>query len=190
MKRLLFTAILFSISVSLSFSQENRIDFKVSPTKSKVEIEKPDFRAVSFKLIGVANDEKRAEIENLLNNSGFIMECKLQLSGKCFMFVKEDKTADYIRKTLLLPNYVDYDFISVVVNDKSLMGKSESIVPADFPQFIDTGNPEQDNIDFATRKDDWIENNPEKYKEINSGNSSPEEERRNEIISIEKAKTN
>lgn len=35
---------------------------------------------------------------------------------------------------------------------------------SDFPQYIDTGNLEQDAADYEARKHQWIQDNPEKYK--------------------------
>ena len=49
----------------------------------------------------------------------------------------------------------------------SNLKNSEVTMPDDFPQFIDTGNPEQDNATFAEAKRRWIEANPEKYKALN-----------------------
>ncbi len=46
--------------------------------------------------------------------------------------------------------------------------------PKDFPQFIDTGNPEKDNADYKKRKDEWIQKNPEKYKAISTSSKTIE----------------
>lgn len=35
-----------------------------------------------------------------------------------------------------------------------------------FPKYIDTGNPEQDQSNYAARKAEWIKNNPEAYERM------------------------
>lgn len=52
---------------------------------------------------------------------------------------------------------------------------------SDYPQFINTGNPEHDNEDFAKRKKEWVINNPEKYNRMISSQPSSEKEKQ-EII--------
>ncbi|MBN2682869.1 MAG: hypothetical protein JXR58_10200 [Bacteroidales bacterium] len=190
MKKLFLSIVLVALAVSFTFSQEKRIDFNSNPIKSKAEVEKPGFRAVSFVLLGISNESKKIEVQELLNNSGMVSDCKVQLSGKCFMFLKEEITADELRANYLLPNLVDYDFTSVKIIDKSLLGKTPAKLPADYPKFINTGNPEADKADYDARKKEWIENNPEEYKKISEGNPSEEEKRREEIIKIEKSKSN
>jgi hypothetical protein len=51
---------------------------------------------------------------------------------------------------------------------------------SDYPQFINTGNIQKDNEDFKTRKLEWINANPEKYKQI-SGPTAPSESDKREI---------
>ncbi len=49
---------------------------------------------------------------------------------------------------------------------------------ADYPQFINTGNPEKDNQDFKKRKQQWINANPEKYKQISNPGMPSESDKR------------
>ena len=39
-------------------------------------------------------------------------------------------------------------------------------VPASFPKYIDTGNPEQDRQTYAAAKRAWIQQHPEEYKAL------------------------
>jgi len=41
-----------------------------------------------------------------------------------------------------------------------------SILPADFPKYIDTGNKKQDLANFHEAKQKWIKENPERFKKI------------------------
>ena len=50
-------------------------------------------------------------------------------------------------------------------------GVSSSTLPVDFPQFIDTGNPEADAADYKARKIQWIADNPEKYEALTAGST-------------------
>ena len=43
---------------------------------------------------------------------------------------------------------------------------SQSSLPSDFPKFINTGNPELDNQNYAKQKALWINEHPELYKKM------------------------
>ncbi len=45
-------------------------------------------------------------------------------------------------------------------------------LPADFPKYKDTGNPEADKLDYKTRKEKWISENPERYKALLNKNAA------------------
>ena len=49
---------------------------------------------------------------------------------------------------------------------------------SDYPKFINTGNPEKDNQDFKKRKQEWINANPEKYKQISNPGMPSESDKR------------
>jgi hypothetical protein len=44
-------------------------------------------------------------------------------------------------------------------------------VPADYPVFVDTGNPEADKARYNAEKKAWIEKNPEAYRQMSGGNN-------------------
>lgn len=50
-------------------------------------------------------------------------------------------------------------------------------IPEDYPKYKDTGNPKADEENYAQKKKEWIEKNPEKYKEIVS--TKPSEKNQN-----------
>jgi hypothetical protein len=68
------------------------------------------------------------------------------------------------------------------------LGKEITILEdiPDFPRYIDTGNPETDLIDYANRKDQWVEQNQKLYDRLtqSSENNLTREERlqKGEII--------
>ena len=39
---------------------------------------------------------------------------------------------------------------------------------ASFPKYVNTGNKKADASNYARRKAEWVENNPEKYEKMNS----------------------
>lgn len=39
-------------------------------------------------------------------------------------------------------------------------------LPNDFPKFVNTGNPKKDQEDYKIAKQNWIANNPERYKAL------------------------
>jgi len=44
--------------------------------------------------------------------------------------------------------------------------KTVSLLPSDFPVFVNTGNKKQDLANFHNAKQKWIKENPERFKEI------------------------
>lgn len=44
--------------------------------------------------------------------------------------------------------------------------RKDNKVPADFPKYIDTGNPKQDADNYYLAKQAWIKNHPESFQKI------------------------
>lgn len=59
---------------------------------------------------------------------------------------------------------------------------------SDYPQFINTGNIQKDNEDFKTRKLEWINAHPEKYKQISSPTAPSEIDKREIEKKLQQAK--
>lgn len=51
-------------------------------------------------------------------------------------------------------------------------------VPADYPVFVDTGNPEADKARYNAEKKAWIEKNPEAYRQLSGGNNPTEQKQK------------
>ena len=86
------------------------------------------------------------------------------------------------------------NYIDKKVDPKKNTASPTVNLPEDFPKYIDTGNPSFDIQDYINRKQEWINNNPEKYAKISNGEKelkiiSKEElakmpaEKRNQILS-------
>jgi hypothetical protein len=64
--------------------------------------------------------------------------------------------------------------IQSLMNDAIVKYKEVEIarqeILVEMPTYTDTGNPEYDNEIFKKKKDEWIKNNPEKYKKLNELN--------------------
>lgn len=71
------------------------------------------------------------------------------------------------------------------VDVKANTQRSETVanqeLPADFPRFVNTGNPEFDNAKYQNEKAKWINDNPERYKALTSEQSIEEKERKKAI---------
>jgi len=71
---------------------------------------------------------------------------------------------------------------------KNGLGNEITILESEpgFPKYIDTGDPEGDKADYASRKDKWIEENRERYEKISAApieNLTPEQRlQKGEII--------
>ncbi|MFH1321908.1 MAG: hypothetical protein ABII90_14810 [Bacteroidota bacterium] len=50
------------------------------------------------------------------------------------------------------------------------INNNTQILPPGFPRYVDTGSPEDDQNKYAKAKEQWIHDNPEKYKELFNDN--------------------
>ena len=63
-----------------------------------------------------------------------------------------------------------------IKKEKSVIVKNKQEMPASFPQYIDTGHPEIDRQNYSQAKQQWINNNPDKYNELfNKNKDQPEQ---------------
>lgn len=86
---------------------------------------------------------------------------ELQLAEKESHIVTSDQNlSDSIKFTSPIKNY------------------NSSGIDSSFPTFVDTGNPEQDNLNYRIRKDLWIKENPESYKKMHESVPLTEEQKR------------
>jgi hypothetical protein len=116
-------------------------------------------------------------------------------NGKDRIHIFYDKSIDanYVH-AIIKSHDVDYDLSTVLLNgelhrseeDKMRLSnytsEQTSINKADFPQYENTGNKEQDDNNYRVKKDEWINNNPEEYNNMleemqsNSQNVKEDEE--------------
>ena len=54
-----------------------------------------------------------------------------------------------------------------------------SKLPSDFPKYINTGNKKLDDANYDNAKQEWINNNPQRYKALSSKKTSSEEINKN-----------
>lgn len=57
-------------------------------------------------------------------------------------------------------------------NTNNTVGSDSTRRMNDFPVFVNTGNPEADRARYDAQKQEWIRNNPEKYRQMQSSNNS------------------
>ncbi|MDA3819776.1 MAG: hypothetical protein PF590_04870 [Candidatus Delongbacteria bacterium] len=136
-------------------------------------------KTVYFHIDGINDeDHKNAILERLLMDpsisDGRIFKTP-NMEDRCQLYVNQDVDAAYVRNILKKLD-VDYAFKIVSKNghlekqDQQLKEHPEQsprtpIAIEGFPEYKHTGNPEADKADYAKRKKEWIENNPEAYQE-------------------------
>lgn len=77
--------------------------------------------------------------------------------------------------------YVQSNINEIIVKFNDVEKQRLEIIN-EIPKFVDTGNPEYDNQVFKNSKDEWIKNNPEKYKILHSLNENQDIENPERII--------
>lgn len=95
------------------------------------------------------------------------------MEDRCQLYIDLDIDAEYIL-SILKEFDLDYNYTIVSKNghlDNNQEKKPKKIVnpktpvPIEgFPEYNDTGNPEKDRADYAKRKKEWINQNPEKHQ--------------------------
>ncbi|MEM7102955.1 MAG: hypothetical protein AAF502_07500 [Bacteroidota bacterium] len=68
--------------------------------------------------------------------------------------------------------------------------KATPVSFADFPKFVDTGNPVQDAKAYKEAKQKWIEENPEKYQSLISTNTTPTKIKREDYLKMSEIERN
>ena len=59
-----------------------------------------------------------------------------------------------------------------IKKEKSVIVENKQEMPAGFPNYIDTGYPETDRQNYSQAKQQWINNNPDKYNELFNKNKN------------------
>lgn len=67
-------------------------------------------------------------------------------------------------KTLLIIQIIRTIVIFVFISLGANVGYSQNTATSDFPKYIDTGDMQKDDDDYALRKEAWIEQNPNIYE--------------------------
>ncbi|MFH1321818.1 MAG: hypothetical protein ABII90_14355 [Bacteroidota bacterium] len=65
-----------------------------------------------------------------------------------------------------------YEMNQVKEIKKQAIIENSGDLPADFPRYVDTGNPEDDQKKYAKAKEQWIHDNPWRYNELFNKNKS------------------
>jgi len=67
-----------------------------------------------------------------------------------------------------LNNMEILEILDSMVIDPTNIEKQILIRFYNMPVFTDTGNPDIDNLNYINKKNEWIENNPDKYQKYNN----------------------
>ncbi len=159
--------------VSLGISaQEGKLSFTLLKPSNEDYV-------VYFNVTGISSFDQAEKLVDIVLNIPGIYDGRYFLTStnkdRFWLKISTDVTPEQIR-AVLRENGYDYDFSTIAVDGvilnpekqpESSQISSEPHSPAieGYPEFIDTGNPEKDKQDYANRKREWINNNPEKYKQ-------------------------
>ena len=171
---LLATVIIMSITVN-------------SQTKNhfKFESQSNGMYETVFTILGNTNDNNIQNIIEKLTSYQEVSSCKIFYNKRCKVLSTRKLPIRGVRKVLTKYG-TDIDIDYCVINNKVLFNElnqskisnlnesikakpkkqSEWVFPTDFPQYEETGNKTVDDKNYSRRKVQWIENNPEKWKEI------------------------
>jgi hypothetical protein len=175
---LLFHALLFSITLALA--QNPNVNFRFVKTN-----EAANTKTAVFTIVGVADAKQAGSLSQKIKALEGVQSFKIFYNRRCQLTLVNDDSynADYIRSVLLSENTdFDIDYVTPLnkptfvqlsekkeahpVLDYKANPITEVTFPSDFPKLIDTGNKEADTKQLAKAKQEWIENNPDKYREI------------------------
>lgn len=185
---LLFFFVYFSLFSAFSqnkvFREDNKLKYK----------EEESYKTISFKVDFIENSNQvntfiklfkaNPDIFNVSYNlvsKTCLIDSKLNIDNKSIVSITGPagyKTSEYSEKVNLLiqmPN-ISREEREKIEYDRAEQNRITNNWPADFPKFINTGNPAKDNEDYKDRKTEWIKNNPEKYKAISSSSKHFETE--------------
>lgn len=170
LKRFLCFGILFLIGLNLS-AQDEVLKFTLSKNLGEQ-------KTVYFHIKGIEDDEQSDKLlERLLSDpliyDGRIYETPTN-NDRCQLYMDHEIDAAYV-KSILQEFNLDYEYTTVSRNGHLEAQQAEKlpshetpktpVVMEGFPEYVDTGNPEADKADYARRKKEWVEQNPEKYEE-------------------------
>lgn len=171
--------LLFFLSANLVFAQESKINFKFIENKTQ-----NDYTAI-FTILGVKNNSTAEKIKNEISSLQGVNSFKIFYNRRCKVVISNNSNniENQIRSILIKYN-TDFDIDYLTVNDKIIAEnlfefktinpikdykpnpKADLIFPSDFPKYTETGNPQLDRSNHSKAKLEWLENNPDKYKEI------------------------
>lgn len=168
MKSFSFIFILFIISTfSLQSFSQNNVSFKKEPLKDGLKV-------VSFKIDGITGEQHRAELRDALDQNDSINYVIIYPTDKCYMKITKGTDANYVQEILAV-NGVDFNYETVDVHTESSVeinivpipkDLEEKNLPDDFPKYIDTGNPYEDEKRLAEEFELWRQNNPEEWQKM------------------------
>ncbi len=135
---------------------------------------------VYFNVSGL-KDEAHAEaiLQELLNDPGVYDGSFFESvdgQDRFHIYIYPEITAEYIR-SIIKNHGIDYNFSTVSINGRlpnrdkgvSVSSMKSETIPVNmegFPQYINTGNAEEDAENYRVKKQKWIDENPEKYEKM------------------------
>jgi len=174
MKKIVLLICLSTLAISLLIGQTDNYEFL--RTRKTLEGYTTFFDVVNL------NDEYTADqiISELRQDENISRADFFKLKNgknRIHIFCNDNVDANLVRA--ILQNYdVDYDLSTVILNGevkvneniitdvKEFTSTPTPVKYNDFPSYVNTGNKEEDDINYANKKEQWINENPEKYNEL------------------------
>lgn len=174
MKNLVLFVCLIGLFTNSVYSQNEKLEFThIKPINKGF--------TVYFHVAGITDEAQANEIldDFLADNNISWGRHFISIEGKhrYQLNINEFVTPEYIRKILNVYG-TDFDFSTVSVDGK-ILNKSTSPIKKDsqqserikveapnFPEYKSTGNKIEDDENYRTEKEKWINENPEEYNKL------------------------
>ena len=173
MKLNLYSFILFFV---LSFGVKAQIDpihyygVKYYPNSSMIAY---------FYLYGIDCQKEVAFLTEQMKSVDFVNRFVINKEGnKYWGMIETNKTVQEENLTNIINGFIN-NFGDQCMEIQPC--KKTKTLPADFPKYIDTGNPETDRMNYKKAKDEWIKQHPKEYKEINNGDLLTPEQKQKQL---------
>lgn len=180
MKKITFI-ISFIILFNFLFANNNETGISFRFEKDLNETQKE----FVFTILNVTSDNQVTTIINEIEALIEVTECKIFYKRRCKIIALNSLNPQQIRNIITKFN-VDFDFRYFKITDEILLNNlakfkkkypitdyipkpvplKDRKFPTDYPKYINTDMPEKDKKNYKDRITEWIENNPELYKQI------------------------
>lgn len=102
------------------------------------------------------------------------LQARIVKNQSVLRFTFPNKLSDLSNCIIQTDQSLDNIELERLINEILIQYKEKQEIIIDLPEYVNTGNPENDNEIYRLKKKEWIKNNPEKYKRLIENNESNE----------------